>query len=144
MTRNLHAEMAELQALIQNVEHQMCAAEAYVLRFNHLLNELSDADMIDPIMLLGDVIYDTYHSITWTSDVPGRVLQAALGIGYGGAGVVLWDAERYRRLRRENDFSLDDDGLGFSPFEGCPPQVRHLLLPYLEPLMKRLCKLVLD
>lgn len=144
MNENLRVRIEELRQLNRAIVHELAIADDYVSKINFLLHDLVRTGEVEPIMLLGDPIFDTRTRARTPLIESGRVLQAAMGVGYGGVGVALWDAEKHKQVMRQRARAAHDNGVNFTPFDECPIEVKHLLLPYIRPLVDRFCELSLS
>ena len=141
MSQTLNEQIEALKALNLSVRHQLEAAEAYVIGINDAVRQLVEIELIEPTMLLGHIIHEARYNHRLGREDSTRVLQAALGIGYGGTGVIVWDSQRYWEFLNFNETQNCEVELNFVPFDDCPSAVKGLLLPQLQPLVTRLCGL---
>lgn len=114
-------------------------ADRHVMQVNQVSDTLNGRGELQETMLLGNIIYEPRDS---NGKGKGRLLQAALGVGHGGVGVVLWNVDAYEQQIQSDSPNFAPDGVRFSPYVDCPVEIRQLLLPYLAPLIDRLIELV--
>jgi len=141
MPRSLSEQIEALQGLNLAIRHQLESAEAYVPDINDAVDRLVELGLLEPTMLLGDVIFQGAYNPKYGREDSARLLQACLGVGQGGVGVIVWDSERYWEFLRYNQPLSHDVQINFETFENCPDAVKGLLLPHLQPLVARVCQL---
>lgn len=134
MTEPLRVAIDQLQQRHELLLSDLDAAGFHVLQINRLLGDLADEGVLEPVMILGDVLFDTRLQATTEGRQSHQVLQAAMGLGYGGVGAVVWNAQKFDRQVRQLD-SLSEEGVNYVPFERCTPEVRRALLPFLTSLL---------
>ena len=142
MTRSLNEMIEMLETLNLSVRRQLESAEAYAVGINQVIEHLTGIGLIEPMMLLGDIIHEARYNPRYGKEDSTRLLQAAIGLGYGGIGVVLWDSERYWEFIRSPGPPTSEIEVNFTPFNECPAAVKGLLMPQLYPLTVRVCQLV--
>lgn len=141
MTRSLNEMIERLDFLNLSVRRQLESAEAYAVGINQVIEQLSDIGFVEPMILLGDVIHEMRYNPRYGKEDSTQLLQAAIGIGCGGIGVVPWDSEQYWEFNRTQNPPNREIELNLTPFDDCPAAVKGLLMPQLGPLTARVCQL---
>jgi hypothetical protein len=141
MSRSLSEQIEALQGLNLAIRHQLESAEAYVPGINDAVERLINIGLLDRTMLLGDVIFQAAYNPKYGREDSAILLQACLGVGHGGIGVIVWDLERYWEFVRFNQPLTHDIEINFEPFQNCPNAIKGLLLPHLQPLVTRVCRM---
>ena len=142
MSQTLNEQIEALRHLTLSVRRQLESAEAYVTGINEVVRQLVEIELIEPTILLGDIVHEARYNPRLGREDSTRILQAALGCGHGDIGAVIWDSEQYWEFLRRNEPPNCEVELNFTPFDECPSAVKGLLLPQMQPLVTRLAELV--
>jgi len=135
---NSLAAVQSLEQCKQRITAALQDAGTHVVQVNQVLESLIGSGHLEPTMVLGDIIYEPRSP---QGAGMGKLLQAAVGIGHGGVGVILWSANAYRQQLQSALPDHAPHGVKFSAYSDCPAELRQLLLPFLFPLIDRLIEL---
>ena len=102
MSQTLNEQIEALRHLTLSVRRQLESAEAYVTGINEVVRQLVEIELIEPTILLGDIVHEARYNPRLGREDSTRVIQAALAIGDGGIGVIVWDSERYWEFLKRN------------------------------------------
>ncbi|MCG8585862.1 MAG: hypothetical protein MI757_14235 [Pirellulales bacterium] len=142
MLDKLNQQLANLRKLNLSIRQGLEKAELYIPKIDHQLEQLFAIGLLEQQMLLGDIVHETNYRKEYGPHDSNRVHLAALGIGFGGIGIVSLDSEHYW-LMVNFDGPLDMRvTLNHTSFEQCAPGVRALILPQVEYLVRNACQLI--
>ncbi|MCA9248075.1 MAG: hypothetical protein KDA42_13195 [Planctomycetales bacterium] len=142
MSNELKSILSQLQELNLSVRHGLEIAELYVPLINQQFDQLHAIGLLERQMCLGDVVHEGRYNAANGPEDSTWLLQAALGISYGGIGIVHWDAHDLWEYRNSDGTINTQMLVNFTAFEGCPSAIKGLLVPQVEPLVLHACRLL--
>ncbi|MCA9248074.1 MAG: hypothetical protein KDA42_13190 [Planctomycetales bacterium] len=111
-------------------------AKRCIPRIDRQLDRLFNVGLLEQRIYTGKVINEMRHE-PYDSN---QVLQAALGVGCGGIGLVAWNCFDYWIY--ENSDAPLEVSVSHTSFDQCSPEIKELLLPHVVPLVLDSCDLI--
>jgi hypothetical protein len=116
------------------------AAENRILHINTVIQEVNAIGLLNPTVLLGQLLHQRgYEPVPGGSD-SGQVIQAALLVP-GGIGALYWDTETYQSLVQTPEGLEADSWRHFVPFDKCEVAIRAMLAVHHADLVNRFLQL---
>lgn len=143
MDKSITQMLEEMRRLDLRLRMQLDAAETWVPQANQLVENLRSLGLLEEALLLGGIVHSSsYHPLHGPQD-SGHLLQAAIGIGFGGFGIVSWDTEEHWAFYHSSttSASLDEVRAKFCPFDRCDRSTRGLLAPQIRPLLEQVAQI---
>lgn len=134
--------LAELGRLRDGLQSRLTSAGGTCDQINLRIEEIVMPAALSGRMILGDIVFDTRNNKRVLQTSKDLLLQAALGIGSGGLGAVIWSAAEYEQFIQNPSGSTDATGLKFRRFNECPEEIRNALLPFVSVLINRFIETV--